>query len=36
MVIGGMSAAVCGLLIPSLSVVMGEVTNTFDPDNTAE
>jgi len=36
MAIGGLSAAICGLLIPSISIVIGEVTNTFDPDNTPE
>jgi len=36
MVIGTISAIICGLLIPSLAIVMGEITNTFDPDNTAK
>jgi len=34
--IGSISAIIAGCLMPSMSIVMGEITNTFDPDNTAD
>ena len=33
MVIGTISAVICGALLPSIGIVMGEITNTFGPDN---
>jgi len=34
--IGSISAIVAGCLLPSMAIIMGEITNTFDPDNTAD
>lgn len=34
--IGSISAVCCGCLLPSMSIMLGEVTNAFDPDNTAD
>ena len=36
MIIGTCAAVITGVLLPSLSIIMGEITNTFDPDNSAE
>lgn len=36
MIIGTMSAFVCGCLLPSIGIAMGEITNTFDPDSTED
>ena len=33
MYIGSISAVLCGVLLPSLAIVIGAVTDTFDPDN---
>jgi ATP-binding cassette subfamily B (MDR/TAP) protein 1 len=33
--IGSVGAVLCGVLLPSISIVMGEITNTFNPTNTA-
>jgi hypothetical protein len=35
-VIGTLSAVICGALLPSIGVVMGEITNTFGPQNSQE
>lgn len=34
--LGTMGAIIAGAFIPSISLVMGEVTNTFDPNNTKD
>ena len=31
--VGGFSAIACGALLPSLSIIFGTLTNTFDPSN---
>lgn len=36
MIIGTICAIVCGCLLPSIGIAMGEITNTFDPDNTED
>lgn len=36
MITGGLSAIFCGVLIPAIAIITGEVTNTFDPDNTKD
>ena len=33
MVIGSIAAIIAGLLLPSISVVMGEVSETFGPEH---
>lgn len=33
--IGTLSAIIAGALIPAIAIVMGDVTNTFDPDSTS-
>jgi hypothetical protein len=34
--IGSISAVCCGVLVPTISIVLGEIANAFDPDNSAE
>ena len=34
--VGTASALLCGFLLPSLSIIVGEVTNTFDPHNSED
>lgn len=36
MVIGTIGAIVAGVLLPSLAIVMGAVTNTYNPSNTKD
>lgn len=36
LIIGTTCAILCGLLTPAISIVSGEVINTFDPDNTVD
>ena len=34
--VGTFSAFACGALLPSMSLIMGGITNTFDPDNSED
>ena len=34
--IGAFSAIACGALLPAIAIVIGEVTDTFDPDNSPD
>lgn len=36
LVLGTIGAIIAGCLTPSLAIIMGEITQTFDPDNTAD
>lgn len=36
MYIGLIAAVITGILLPAMGIIMGEVTNTFDPDNSGE
>lgn len=36
MYIGGLSAVLCGILLPSLAIVIGAVTDTFSPSNSSD
>jgi ATP-binding cassette subfamily B (MDR/TAP) protein 1 len=34
--LGSIGAVLCGVLMPSISIVMGSITNTFNPTNSPE
>ena len=36
LIVGAIAAVITGALLPAMAVIVGQITNTFDPDNSAK